>query len=100
MTNVSQRPLHGNADLPRVTIAIDAYNAERFLSRTIESALRQDYPASLLEVIVVDDGSTDSTPDIASQFEDRIIYVRKPNGGQASALNAGARRATGEIVCF
>jgi len=85
---------------PAVTVLIDTYNHERFIEEAIVSALEQDFPRSETEVIVVDDGSTDRTPDIVRKFEPRPRLIRKANGGQASAFNAGIPEAQGEIVAF
>ncbi|MGP8155400.1 MAG: glycosyltransferase family 2 protein [Candidatus Acidiferrales bacterium] len=85
---------------PTVTVLIDTYNHERFIEEAIVSVLEQDFPRSEAEVIVVDDGSTDRTPDIVRKFEPRLRLIRKPNGGQASAFNAGIPEAQGEIVAF
>jgi len=78
------------------SVVIPCYNYGRFLGDAIESALRQSYPAC--DVIVVDDGSTDDSPAIISRFGDRIRAVFKENGGHASAINAGCRRAEGDVV--
>jgi glycosyltransferase involved in cell wall biosynthesis len=83
---------------PYITALIDTYNHECFLAEAIESVLAQDFPAAEMEVLVVDDGSTDSTPQVAARYSDRIRYIRKENGGQASALNLGFAEARGEIV--
>jgi len=85
---------------PCVTALIDTHNHERFLAEAIESVLAQDFPAGDMEVLVVDDGSTDSTPQVAAHYCDRIRYIRKDNGGQASALNLGFAEARGEIVAL
>lgn len=81
-----------------VSILINNYNYGRFLSDAIESALSQTY--SHCEVIVVDDGSTDSSRAIIESYGDRIIPILKENGGQASAFNAGFERSQGNIICF
>lgn len=83
---------------PFITALIDTYNHERFIGEAIESVLAQDFPATAMEIVVVDDGSTDSTPQVAARYADRIRYIRKENGGQASALNVGFAEARGEIV--
>ena len=77
----------------KASIVIPVYNAERYLDECIRSALDQTY--SNTEVIAVDDGSTDSSPEILKGYADRIRVFRKPNGGTASALNAGISHMTG-----
>jgi glycosyltransferase involved in cell wall biosynthesis len=83
---------------PIVSILINNYNYGRFLREAIDSALDQTYQK--VEVIVVDDGSTDNSREILATYGDRIIPVLKPNGGQASAFNAGLAASNGEIICF
>ena len=85
---------------PVVTVLIDTYNHERFIEEAIASVLEQDFPHAEMEIIVVDDGSTDRTPEIVRKFEPQLRLIRKPNGGQASAFNAGIPEARGEIVAF
>jgi len=85
---------------PIVTVLIDTYNHERFIEQAIASVLEQDFPFSEAEIIVVDDGSTDPTPELVRRFEPRVRLLRKTNGGQASAFNAGILEARGEIVAF
>ncbi len=82
----------------KVTVLIDTYNHERFIERSITSVLDQDMPLDDIEILVVDDGSTDRTPEIVRRFEPRVRLLRKPNGGQASAFNFGFAQAQGEIV--
>ncbi|HSM57577.1 MAG TPA: glycosyltransferase, partial [Candidatus Sulfomarinibacteraceae bacterium] len=81
-----------------VSIVINNYNYGHFLRDAIDSALQQTYDP--LEVIVVDDGSTDDSHAIIEAYGERIIPIFKENGGQASALNAGFARSQGEIVIF
>jgi glycosyltransferase involved in cell wall biosynthesis len=85
---------------PRVTVLIDTYNHERFIEEAIVSVLEQDFPAAEMEILVVDDGSTDATPEIIRKFERRVRLLRKTNGGQASAFNFGIPEARGEIIAF
>jgi glycosyltransferase involved in cell wall biosynthesis len=85
---------------PKITFVIVTYNHEPFIEEAIGSVLEQDFPAAEMEIVVVDDGSTDRTPEIARKFEPRVRLVRKENGWQASALNAGVPEARGEIVAF
>lgn len=83
---------------PLVSIIINNYNYESFLQIAINSALKQTYPN--IEVVVVDDGSTDHSWEIIESYGDRIIPVAKENGGQASSLNAGVQASSGDILCF
>jgi glycosyltransferase involved in cell wall biosynthesis len=83
---------------PRITALINTYNYGRFVGEAIESVLAQDVPPGEMEVLVVDDGSTDDTAAQVARFGERVRYVRKENGGQASALNVGFAEARGEIV--
>jgi glycosyltransferase involved in cell wall biosynthesis len=81
-----------------VSVIIPAYNSGRRVTRTIETALNQTLPVR--EVIVVDDGSTDDTLEVVSQFGPRVRVVSKPNGGPASARNLGASLATGDWLAM
>jgi SAM-dependent methyltransferase/GT2 family glycosyltransferase len=83
-----------------VSVLIDTFNHERFIEQAILSVLEQDFPLSDREILVVDDGSTDRTPEIVRKFEPRVRLLRKPNGGQASAFNAIIPQARGGILAF
>lgn len=83
---------------PLATIVIVNYNYERFVGSAIDSALEQSHQP--LEVIVVDDGSTDSSRQIISSYGRRIRTVFQENAGQGAAYNAGWREARGEFVLF
>lgn len=84
--------------LPRVDVVINNYNYARYLGAAIDSALAQTQPAT--RVIVVDDGSTDTSAEIIRSYGGRVEAVFKDNGGQASAMNAGLERVRGEVVLF
>ncbi len=85
---------------PYVSVLVDTYNHERFIEQAITSVLAQDFPDADREVIVVDDGSQDRTPEIVARFAPPVRLIRKANGGQASAFNAGIPECQGEIVAF
>jgi glycosyltransferase involved in cell wall biosynthesis len=81
---------------PLVSVIIPCYNAERFLSETIESVLAQTYPA--IEVIVVDDGSSDDTARVAQSYPVRLICQK--NGGVSAARTHGIRQSRGKYILF
>ena len=81
---------------PLVSVVVAAYDCERYIAATLDSALAQDHEP--IEVIVVDDGSTDSTAAIVEHYGVRLI--RRPNGGQGAAKNTGVAAARGELVAF
>lgn len=84
---------------PFVSVIIPAYNEENVIGRTIESILKSNYPN--LEVIVIDDGSKDQTPLVVSHKYDankKVFLFQKKNGGKASAINLGIKKAKGDIV--
>lgn len=82
----------------RVSVVVPVYNDARAVRETVEHLLRQSLPAH--EIVVVDDGSTDETPEVLKRFGDRIILLSKPNGGPASARNCGVAAASGDLVAF
>lgn len=86
---------------PLVSIIMPLYNSERYLRETIESVFSQTY--SSWELILIDDGSIDSTPSQAKEFcclDSRCKYIHQKNQGQASARNAGLSMAKGDLVAF
>jgi glycosyltransferase involved in cell wall biosynthesis len=85
---------------PVLSVLIDTYNHEKYIEQAIVSAIEQEFPADDYEIVVVDDGSTDRTPEIVRKFGPRVRLLRKENGGQASAFNAAIPELQGEIVAF
>ena len=85
---------------PLISVLIDTYNHEPYIEQAIVSVLEQDFPAGEMEIVVVDDGSTDSTPSIVEKFLPRLRYIRKQNGGQASAFNLAIPQLRSSIVAF
>jgi glycosyltransferase involved in cell wall biosynthesis len=83
---------------PLVSILINNYNYGNYLGEAIDSALAQTYPR--VEIIVVDDGSTDHSAMVLAAYADRVQVLQQANGGQASAFNAGFAQSRGEIICF
>lgn len=80
-----------------VSVVIVNHNYDRFLRGAIDSALQQGGP---VEVIVVDDGSTDGSAELIRSYGDQVIPVLRANGGQGSAFNAGFAASTGKVVCY
>ena len=85
---------------PHVTVLIDTYNYDQYVEEAVRRVLAQDFPVAQREILVVDDGSTDDTADRLHAFGDAITYLRKQNGGQASAFNFGLERARGKIMAL
>lgn len=81
----------------KISTVIPAYNSEPFISDTIQSVLAQTH--EIAEIIVVDDGSSDRTGDVAASFP-RTRVIRRPNGGQGAARNTGVHAASGEWIAF
>lgn len=87
--------------MPKISIIVPVYNAEKYLNECVDSILSQTLTD--IEVILVDDGSTDNSPAICDEYttrDPRVKTLHKPNGRAASARNAGLRIATGEYVAF
>jgi glycosyltransferase involved in cell wall biosynthesis len=86
-----------SATSSRVSVVIPAFNAEAYLAEAVASILEQTAPAT--EIIVIDDGSTDGTGNVARSFA-AVTYVHQANAGVAAALNHGARIASGDCIAF
>jgi glycosyltransferase involved in cell wall biosynthesis len=80
----------------RISVILPVYNGAAYLREALESAFAQTLPPH--EIIVVDDGSTDATPEIASSFD--VVYVRQDNAGVSSARNRAIHRAGGDYLAF
>ncbi len=83
---------------PRFSVVIPAYNSAATLARAIDSALAQTWPAH--EIVVVDDGSSDSTASVAEAYGGNVRVIHQANAGVAAARNAGARTASGDWLAF
>jgi glycosyltransferase involved in cell wall biosynthesis len=86
------------AETPLVSCVVAVYNGERFLREALDSILAQNYRP--LEVIVVDDGSTDGTAAIAAGYGERISLLHQANAGHAAARNRGIEAARGDFLAF
>lgn len=83
---------------PLISVIMPAYNALPYIDQAIRSVLDQDYPN--IELIVVDDGSRDGTPELAEQFGDRVKVLRQKNAGPAAARNRGIAESRGDFIAF
>ncbi len=84
--------------MKKVSILIPAYNTSKYIAKCIESALCQTYRD--LEIIVIDDGSTDNTANIVQSFAPKVILLTQSNQGPSSALNSGLKIATGDYIAL
>lgn len=85
--------------LPKlVSVIITVYNGEKYIRQTLQSIMDQEYPN--LEIIIVDDGSTDDTASIIKQFPADISYCYQPNSGIAKSWNKGVEKANGTYLTF
>lgn len=83
---------------PKVSTIINVYNGERYIAEAINSVINQEY--SNMEIIVIDDGSTDKTKAIVQKFVPHVTYIYQENLGIASAKNNGIENATGDFFAF
>ena len=91
-----ESPFPPGINWPRISVVVCSYNGASTIRDTLDGLQKLDYPG--LETIVVDDGSTDSTAQIASEYP--VQLIRNKNGGLSQARNTGIHAATGEIVAF
>src|ERR1039457_6891634 len=96
------RPVRKAAWPATVSVILPVYNGEPWMAAKLESILALDYPAELVEILVVSDGSTDGTRDIVQRYASRskLQYLAVPHRGKAAALNAALARASGQILFF
>ncbi len=94
---MKKRPVDIPAE-PRVSVVLPTYNRGWILEQAVESVLGQEY--ANLELVVVDDGSTDNTNGLLSRFGDRITVIRQANRGVSAARNAGIRASNGELIAL
>lgn len=95
------RPVRKAPILPRVTVLTAAYNEATCIEATVRNKLAQDYPAELLDVIVISDGSTDGTDEIVESLGPRVrLFRQSPRAGKTAALNLAVDHAVGEVLVF
>src|SRR5580658_6053624 len=85
--------------LPKISVVVPSFNQAKYLELTLRCILDQSYPQ--LELIVIDAGSKDGSPEIISRYEKHIkFWCSEPDGGQTQGIIKGMAHATGEILCF
>jgi glycosyltransferase involved in cell wall biosynthesis len=94
----SPTSIDGETGRPLVSVIIPAYNVARYLPAAIDSALAQTYPR--VEIVVVDDGSTDATPDVIAGYGSRIVAVRQENLGPGAARNRAIAASHGDVLAL
>jgi glycosyltransferase involved in cell wall biosynthesis len=90
-----------NKETAKVSVIMPAYNGEKYIAASMRCVLEQTH--TNVELIVIDDGSTDRTAEIVKEFQasdERVIYVFQQNGGQGQARNKGIRLSCGEVIAF
>lgn len=100
---MQQRDLDKRSDMaesawPLISVIIPTYNSARYLPQALDSVLAQDYPH--IEIIVVDDGSTDETPQLIRPYHAHLHFIQQANAGSAAARNTGLAQAHGAYVVF
>ncbi|PID40202.1 MAG: glycosyl transferase [Proteobacteria bacterium] len=95
---ITSPPTHFAGSAPLVSVILPTYNRDWSLGEAIASVLAQNYPR--IELIVVDDGSTDGTPDLLAAYGDRLRRIRQENRGVSAARNTGIRHSTGDLIAL
>jgi glycosyltransferase involved in cell wall biosynthesis len=85
---------------PRVSVIVTAYNLARYLPAALDSALAQESPGGPIQIIVVDDGSTDNTQEVLAAYADRVEVIRQENGGLVKAVDTGLSAVRGDYVAL
>src|SRR5579864_1983758 len=99
LSKQADNPVHKDDKLRTVSFVIAVYNGEKFLERKLRTILSLNYPRALMEILVVSDGSTDRTDEIARSFAgEGVKFLRVARGGKAAALNAAVPLVSGEIL--
>ena len=99
LVRMGQKPVCKTMQRKSVSVVIAVHNGELFIAEKVESILNLDYPAELLEIIVVSDGSTDRTASLVKQFvSENLRLIEIPRGGKCAALNEGISRSNNEIL--
>ncbi len=87
--------------MSKISVIVPIYNSEKYLNKCLDSLVNQTFKD--IEIVLVNDGSTDGSEEIIKDYlekDDRIIYFKQPNGGQASARNLGLSKASGEYISY
>src|SRR5580704_19383513 len=85
--------------LPKFSVVVPSFNQAKYIELTLRSIIDQDYPD--LELIVIDGGSKDESPEIIRRYEKHIkFWCSEPDGGQTQGIIKGMAHATGDILCF
>ena len=86
--------------MPRVSVIVPVYNGDRTIGECVESIFALSFPGNDVELLLIDNASSDSTPKILDRYRDRAVILHESKRGPAAARNCGLRRATGDIVAF
>ncbi len=98
LARIRPNPVQRAPFFPNISIILATHNGAHFLQEKLQSIFALDYPAERMEVIVVDDGSTDATANIAESYRERIRLIRIAKTGKAGAVNTGVQAARGEVL--